>query len=1736
MHKIFTHLLIKILVKATFWRKHLSAVTLLVTVLATSFYLMAAVIEPKTAISISSDKALNGPAFAFTPVGNIIFKETSSTDFNANSTLTLTAPTGWAFKASGVAAAVTHTGSGNPTSNVTLGTIGYGNRNAQNNTTTIINIPFTVSKQNVIDIITISNVEIVALNGANLENNGSILLDVADRKTITEAIFPLTVVNLSQTIGSPNKLAFVSQPTDAVTGQSIGNFSVEIRDFFNRKLTNATNPITIAIGNNPAGGTLSGTLTANAIKGVASFSGNSIDNAGSGYTLRVSAGNLTFAISNSFNISVPKPLIISINSCLSVGDPAQDVTINGNNFAPGAQVLVNGAERSTTVTNADLLQFSLTAGDLASVRNLSIVVRNPNGDLSDTESLPVYALPSINAPIYTITGNKAICGNTKGAVYGAPGEYGATSYDWKIISGDATITSGNGTRYVSLDFGDAGGTVVLKVVPYNPCGRTGADHPQYSTIEINIIANPTIVTNDPAAVCGPATVDLTVPAITAGSDADLTFSYYRDAAATVAVADPTKVGNGVYYIKGTDNSPDGTGCSAIEPVTVTVISPPLVNINAPQAVCAPNTVNLQDPAITNGSDPGLTFGYFTNPEATIAIADPTKVGNGTYYIKGTDAGTNGTGCSAISAVNVIVNELPTAPTATLNDPKAERCGPGSVTLTVSGAPAGGSYQWYGVSNNIQTVIPNETGASFTTPNLSETTVYYVAAKSLAGCESPTRTAVTATIKPVPSAPTVTGTFQRCGPGTLTLTAEGAPADGSYRWYTTAAGGTAIAGETASTFTTPSLNTSTTYYVAAVSSGGCESARVAVPATINTIPNVAAIAGNNSVCTGSSISLSNPTKNGVWSSDNTNIATVNASTGVVTGLMVGKAQISYTITGAGKCATTVTKEINVVATPAVSFEGLTQNQVVYSGDPAITLTNGSPAGGTFSGTGVTTTNGVSIFTPCDAGVAGSKTITYSYDNGSCITTASVTITLIKSTYQVLIDANPFPICRGQNTNYSATIYRDAVVTYPYQVDANGQPIIDPATVTNANPNGFPLVNNAYPFPATDPAYKKQYAYRYYKPRIESYRGYPIHEKAGQQNAVMFTYVWGKNDDNSTGNNSSERGIAQLSSTDYLSVIVRLNNGQKLACNQTTFSDESNRMYLGTPEGYAINIAVSPNPVCSNATEPVVFTATPNAAAPFDWSTIGLVVQWFKNDVPFKTGTTFSLLPSEIANGDKFRIEFTSTLAGCSTSQSNSVITMTVNQPPAITSQPVTNLSLCPGSTASFSVSATGTGLTYQWYKRSGSATDNGVAVVDNGRKTGANTSNLIINTITADDAGFYYVVIGGTCSPPTATSNNAQLVINPLPVAQTVTAPSYCAAISNGSTISLADLQTGVTYRLKDKIGNVLTTLAAGTLAFDGIYPVGNYTVEGSTSSGCTVEVGSVAITNTPAITNIILPQNVRVSDELLIGEEGTYEVILPEGSPAWTYDWYISYIYRDGSEKTEKQTVHGPVLTITSISEFMTGVSVNQIAPTSPTNICPDVETFRYDFARPVLLPVEMIYLKATKQESNVVKVEWATAQEKDNKGFEVQVSQDAKTYRTLSFVPTQNGNTLLQQVYTFYDKENGKHGTRYYRLKQVDNNGDSEYFGPKAVTMDEAGSAITAYPNPFVNEINLQFTAEESGDMLVEITTVAGAKVYAQKVKVQKGFNTETLKLNSNLANGVYIITTHQGDKTDYIRLMKQQ
>jgi len=101
--------------------------------------------------------------------------------------------------------------------------------------------------------------------------------------------------------------------------------------------------------------------------------------------------------------------------------------------------------------------------------------------------------------------------------------------------------------------------------------------------------------------------------------------------------------------------------------------------------------------------------------------------------------------------------------------------------------------------------------------------------------------------------------------------------------------------------------------------------------------------------------------------------------------------------------------------------------------------------------------------------------------------------------------------------------------------------------------------------------------------------------------------------------------------------------------------------------------------------------------------------------------------------------------CAPKDSSANVSLTVNTAPDITTEPA-NQTADVGSSVSFSVVATGTGLTYQWRK--------GTVNI-----AGATSATLTINPVaTSDAATNYNVVVTGTCAP-TETSVNASLTVN-----------------------------------------------------------------------------------------------------------------------------------------------------------------------------------------------------------------------------------------------------------------------------------------------------------------------------------------------------------------------------------------
>lgn len=174
------------------------------------------------------------------------------------------------------------------------------------------------------------------------------------------------------------------------------------------------------------------------------------------------------------------------------------------------------------------------------------------------------------------------------------------------------------------------------------------------------------------------------------------------------------------------------------------------------------------------------------------------------------------------------------------------------------------------------------------------------------------------------------------------------------------------------------------------------------------------------------------------------------------------------------------------------------------------------------------------------------------------------------------------------------------------------------------------------------------------------------------------------------------------------------------------------------------------------------------------------------------------------------------------------------------------------------------------------------------------------------------------------------------------------------------------------------------------------------------------------------------------------------------------------------------------------------------------------------VLPVELIDFKAVVEKENKVELVWKTASEIDNAGFEIEKSSNSKVWKNISFVKG-NGTTLDQQTYHFTDETPLK-GINYYRLKQIDFNGEYEYSEVVAVNIG-AENTISIAPTLAQNELDIRVTGKAN----LIIMNAAGIKVKQLVI-----MNRQTINI-ADLMSGTYFLLVEMNGRTEALRFMKQ-
>ena len=607
-------------------------------------------------------------------------------------------------------------------------------------------------------------------------------------------------------------------------------------------------------------------------------------------------GVTDFSISGTTGVAAPAPVITSFTPTSGCANTSTTITITGSNFLNASSVKI-GSTNATSFTVNSATQITATVGSGVTG---TVSVTTPSGTATSSSTFTVTSAPGA---VGTITGSAAACAGAS-ITYSVAAVANATSYTWTVPTG-WKITNGGTTNSITVTAGAAGQNGNITVVASNACGSS-ADIS--TTKDINPIAatDNTGFTTSSTKSSGNITVSSS-----SSSGGTVRLGYLKfpltsiPSDATIASSTLSLTNNGSGDLSSQTNKVTALGNN--DPTT-TAASTLYTAINSGTAYNSEAWSNTGTIIKTLGANSDIQS-RISSP-GYIAMGLVRGAGSSIYKFYGYGNGTNSPTLSvtyvAPRSLAVTVNALPTV--AAIGGGASAVCA-GSSTVAFTDATTGGSWS---VTNGTGSATIT-TGGVLTGVTAGTVTVVYTYNNGT--CTNTATKAVT--VNPtlnasIESAPTAVCFGAGAGVNVSSTT-------GGTLNYTTQVvpGGTIVphtATLTANSTTTLNdrLEANTTVTLVSVTNAtGCSYSLGNSTATImvNPLPTVAAINGPALIANGATVTYTDATTGGNWSSTYPGIANVisqnnTISRARVNGVSVGTATITYTVGPDGNGCTNV----------------------------------------------------------------------------------------------------------------------------------------------------------------------------------------------------------------------------------------------------------------------------------------------------------------------------------------------------------------------------------------------------------------------------------------------------------------------------------------------------------------------------------------------------------------------------------------------------------------------------------------------------------------------------------------------------------------------------------------------------------------------------------------------------------------------------------------------------------------
>ena len=187
------------------------------------------------------------------------------------------------------------------------------------------------------------------------------------------------------------------------------------------------------------------------------------------------------------------------------------------------------------------------------------------------------------------------------------------------------------------------------------------------------------------------------------------------------------------------------------------------------------------------------------------------------------------------------------------------------------------------------------------------------------------------------------------------------------------------------------------------------------------------------------------------------------------------------------------------------------------------------------------------------------------------------------------------------------------------------------------------------------------------------------------------------------------------------------------------------------------------------------------------------------------------------------------------------------------------------------------------------------------------------------------------------------------------------------------------------------------------------------------------------------------------------------------------------------------------------------------------------------ILPVELSNFTADINQNNAL-INWSTASERNNSGFDIERSEMNDTWTKVGFVQGK-GNSTSQNFYLFADR-NLNTGKYKYRLKQIDYNGNHEYFylqNEITIGTPDEFSLNQNYPNPFNPETKIDYRLPDDGNVTLSIYDING-RLISTLINGQVSSGYHSVNFNaSDVSSGIYYYKLEfNGNDKSFSKVMK--